>query len=591
MRRVGVDRYRKVSYLSMTNEQGIMVRSTRKIKTFSGFLMLCICPFAFGDVVCLKSGGEIEGKVKRYEDSKFVVEFSSGGKTAISSGQVQTVKFSQPSSKTVPSEDMLTLRKSDGSTYALKGRIKFYEDNKFAVVSTSGEERTFSIDHVQTIEFKKVKKEKSQKTIEGSEQQAPSVKMEEEKYSPLSSRQKELRDRIGPVLSERVEIEISFDEKIQALKSAREEFQRFITNSLAAGAKLINDAIIAKNLDVDLLSRDGRFRKDPIRGRGGKIEHAGSFIAVDHAYTVFANSTEDRLAHGVHAGFDTMSVSRLRIGKGSLDRTRAFFHFPRQIEDQSVKKAFVKLYQEFDERLCRDASEKDLKGDEDGLKRQRNAALEKFDYKNEAQVEGYPKLLPQFKEDMDELRQINKQQALEKDSGKVAKDSPSYRTFAQSGTFACQFSDYSWGMTIEEARSRLPQKEKMLRRLKQNDHGKYLSYNDMLFEIPCTITLTFTPITNQLASVYINLKATRGDNFTKAEAMLVALTKKYGSYEEDMSFRYIWGDSRSGKGDSLCFDITMGYLGYKSLRFEGIMKKQAAEAIEQRAKGKDASKL
>lgn len=170
--------------LSMVNEQGIMVRSTRKIKISSVFLILCVCPFAFGDIVYLKSGGEIEGKVKCYEDNKFAVEFSSGGKTAISSEQVQAVKFSEPSSKTVAFEDMLTLRKDEGSTYVLKGRIKSYEDNKFAVVSKLGEEITFSIGQVQAIEFKKVKKEKSQKTIECHEQQAPSVKIEEDKTSP-----------------------------------------------------------------------------------------------------------------------------------------------------------------------------------------------------------------------------------------------------------------------------------------------------------------------------------------------------------------------------------------------------------------------
>jgi hypothetical protein len=204
-------------------------------------------------------------------------------------------------------------------------------------------------------------------------------------------------------------------EKIRALKSAQEDFENFRTNSLAAGAKLINDEIIAKKLDVDLLSRDGRFDIDPIKGKRS-VEDFGTFGKVEYRSTVFANATEDSLSHACSSmDWDRKSVSAIEI----RNVTHGFFHFPRQIEDESVKKAFAKLYQEFDERLRRDAGEdvvRELpvsirfKGDEEGLISQQNSALEKFDYKNEGQVEGYQQLLSKFQKEMGELRDLKAQQ-------------------------------------------------------------------------------------------------------------------------------------------------------------------------------------
>lgn len=96
---------------------------------------------------------ELEGEVEHYKDNKFVILLGAGGKTIFSLEQVQKIEFSQASSKTVIPEDTLTLRKDDDSTFVFKGRIKGYDDNKFAVVSSSGEEKIFPMEQVQAIKF------------------------------------------------------------------------------------------------------------------------------------------------------------------------------------------------------------------------------------------------------------------------------------------------------------------------------------------------------------------------------------------------------------------------------------------------------
>lgn len=101
---------------------------------------------------------EMEGDVKHYEDNKFVVVLRSGGKMSLSLEQVQTINVPEASAEKVSPWDRLTVRKDDGSAYVFVGRVKSYEDNKFAVVSSSGEQETFPIDQVQLIEFGEKKK-------------------------------------------------------------------------------------------------------------------------------------------------------------------------------------------------------------------------------------------------------------------------------------------------------------------------------------------------------------------------------------------------------------------------------------------------
>jgi hypothetical protein len=98
----------------------------------------------------------------------------------------------------------------------------------------------------------------------------------------------------------------------------------------------------------------------------------------------------------------------LKVG----NETHGFHHFPAQIDDESVKKTFVTLYQTYEGRLRRDAGEKaarelpatlTFQGNEDEVREQLQSAIEKFDYKNESQVEGYRDLLLKHDKEMKAL--------------------------------------------------------------------------------------------------------------------------------------------------------------------------------------------
>ena len=56
-------------------------------------VLVAMCLTSFADVIYLKSGGQLKGKVKCYEDNKFVIELDSGGQMSISMDQVQSIKF------------------------------------------------------------------------------------------------------------------------------------------------------------------------------------------------------------------------------------------------------------------------------------------------------------------------------------------------------------------------------------------------------------------------------------------------------------------------------------------------------------------
>lgn len=110
------------------------------------------------------SSYEMEGEVEHYRDNKFVVAFGSGGKMSLSLKQVQKIEFSRSFAKTSTFEDSLTLEKGNGTSYIFKSRVNRYDDNKFAVVSSSGAEAIFSVDQVQKIEFGEVQDENSTET-------------------------------------------------------------------------------------------------------------------------------------------------------------------------------------------------------------------------------------------------------------------------------------------------------------------------------------------------------------------------------------------------------------------------------------------
>ncbi len=56
--------------------------------------------------------------------------------------------------------DTLTLRRADGSTYEMRGKVVRYEDGKFVIVVDTGGKTTVSIKQVQSIKFEGVEQTK-----------------------------------------------------------------------------------------------------------------------------------------------------------------------------------------------------------------------------------------------------------------------------------------------------------------------------------------------------------------------------------------------------------------------------------------------
>lgn len=83
----------------------------------------------------------------------------------------------------------------------------------------------------------------------------------QQQLDTLKEKNAPLRNQLDKLQQERATIEKSYADKIaQAEKSiteAQEAAKRLKTESLAAAAKLINDAIIANNLKIDLVPKDG----------------------------------------------------------------------------------------------------------------------------------------------------------------------------------------------------------------------------------------------------------------------------------------------------------------------------------------------
>jgi hypothetical protein len=236
-----------------------------------------------------------------------------------------------------------------------------------------------------------------------------------QEQTKVDIRQKELRERIGSVLCERVDIQLNYEEKIRALQIAREEFERFKKDTLAAAAKLINEAILAKNLDVELVDRDGENH----RLKFGDAENPSGGLVVDYSLSVFANMPEGYVWRFMISRNNTQEVNEASLMKTEVGQ-RYFLHFPRQIRDESVKKAFLKLYEDFDDRIRKDCNSSirseniynlQYKSDESQLQNERDSALRRFDDKREYQQEGYRRLLSRFQNEVDELCRLRLQQA------------------------------------------------------------------------------------------------------------------------------------------------------------------------------------
>ncbi len=215
----------------------------------------------------------------------------------------------------------------------------------------------------------------------------------------LRRAQEPLRQKLGPVLSNRAEAEADFLHQLRLASNAIAEYSRFKSNTLTRAAKLINDEIVAKDLKVDLVSGNGEVQNSPKTPTGEAIDNdlAGVLALTTLRYngTVFAN----------------VSGKGPKI-TGLVRGERVFFNFPAQISDKEIRQAFLQLYDsfvarvqlEFKDEAAWDGEPSVLVSTQQNIFQRSRKALEKFDYKNGAEVEGYRENLTRHTRELQALR-------------------------------------------------------------------------------------------------------------------------------------------------------------------------------------------
>jgi uncharacterized protein YoxC len=150
--------------------------------------------------------------------------------------------------------------------------------------------------------------------------------------------------------------------------AAQEALQAYVARALAAGAKLVNDSIIARNLEVDLIPNDGRFS----HGHGsGLNKYEGE---------IFENK-EVMLLNGDELAFD------LTPDQEDLKHYIVFTNFPVGIADPSLRHSFYAAYTDYAKKrgsleAAKDAAEHKYKG----LQEELRLTLQQFDSQNGARM-------------------------------------------------------------------------------------------------------------------------------------------------------------------------------------------------------------
>ena len=138
------------------------------IKMKGKFLLLvlfCLVSIttAQSDVLTLeRSDGStftMSGKLKYYKDNEFIVVLDSGGKQTLLLEQVGIIAFSQAGDF----DDRLTLKKAEGGSDIFNCKIEHYSDGELTILSSSGEKKTYPMEQVQTIEFGGIEGKKTKK--------------------------------------------------------------------------------------------------------------------------------------------------------------------------------------------------------------------------------------------------------------------------------------------------------------------------------------------------------------------------------------------------------------------------------------------
>lgn len=166
--------------------------------------------------------------------------------------------------------------------------------------------------------------------------------------------------------------------------------------------------------------------------------------------------------------------------------------------------------------------------------------------------------------------------------------------------FKCQFSEFNWGMTLKEARGKLLLKGKIPQE-SFDQHllpgidlpAKVLAYEDTISDAPCSIKLGFSPESEKLAMVTINIPL---ENMASVETITNLLRQKYGPpYKRYSDGGTVWGGQQE---DMLAytpnFDFSSGegsfLISYSSYEFRELFSQEVKQTKNQKLQ-KAASQL
>jgi len=189
------------------------------------------------------------------------------------------------------------------------------------------------------------------------------------------------------------------------------------------------------------------------------------------------------------------------------------------------------------------------------------------------------------------------QQQAQQQASQQPQDQAPQPTNPSRAPFKCKFSDFNWGDTVMATKVKLLSRGKQIKEAGSitmvnvgEIKGQFLTYDDVLFEMPCTVTLGFSLKTGKLGLVDIDLPPN-----SALDTLSDALTKKYGTPDQQGQGGSMWGGTENNE-DTL--SLTVNYvssgneflLEYLSGEFLPLLKGESEEKTNSLV-NQDAAKL
>lgn len=209
----------------------------------------------------------------------------------------------------------------------------------------------------------------------------------------LVQKNEPIQNELKKLNGERFEIEKRFELPIKTAEIEKEnvnkKLQEHIEKIVPLGAKLINDHILARNLKVDLVPKDGKFNYSGYHSKT-KFEKTIFESYVELNYTPHRTEwlRNESLKYLKYQWENENKMYRVLIS--SADRSNdylVFEKFPKELQDTDIRASFYKMYQDFARKHA------DLEAASDKLMRkigvlenERRLLLQKFDYNNDSQI-------------------------------------------------------------------------------------------------------------------------------------------------------------------------------------------------------------